>query len=289
MKKSEIEKMAIEESTYFWHVGKRLVVEGFLRQNFVKTEKGGEILAQNLKILDLGCGTGADFLVLQKFGRVSGLDISEVALDFCKQYDFEELIQADAATPNANPVILASPSTDGRVRNSTFSRHSGEVQNPTSFRHPSEGWDPEKYDLVTAFDTLEHLERDEQALRNWHDLLNQNGFLLITVPAYQWLFAAHDRALQHFRRYSRGELIKKVEAAGFKIVRASYFVTLLFPIILVQRLLTKNTPAKNSYASLPSWLNIILIGIMKFEAWLLLGVNLPFGSSIILIAEKRTS
>ena len=139
MKKSEIEQMSHEELEYFWHVGKRLVIEGFLRQNFVKTEKGGEILAQNRKILDLGCGTGADFLVLQKFGRVSGLDISEVALDFCRKYDFEKLIKADAAEPNLGTVIAPILKDRGADRGAcrlenkktkqSLHRHSGNVQN----------------------------------------------------------------------------------------------------------------------------------------------------------------
>ena len=143
----------------------------------------------------------------------------------------------------------------------------------------------EKYDLVTCFDALEHIEDDGEALSKMEALVNDKGFLVLTVPAYMFLWNRHDEINHHYRRYGRKELIKKIPR-NFIIRKVSYFNTLLFPMAILDKLLfAKN---KRSYSLNPNKLiNSILYKIFSTEKILLRFINLPFGVSILLIAEKR--
>ncbi len=145
----------------------------------------------------------------------------------------------------------------------------------------------EKYDLVTCFDALEHIEDDRKALSKMEALVNDKGFLVLTVPACMFLWNRHDEINHHYRRYSTKELIKKLPR-NFVIRKVSYFNTLLFPMAILDKLLfAKN---KRSYALNPNKLvNSILYKIFSTEKSLLQFTNLPFGISILLIAEKRNS
>lgn len=144
----------------------------------------------------------------------------------------------------------------------------------------------EKYDLVTCFDALEHIEDDRKALSKMETLVNDNGFLILTVPAYRFLWNRHDEINHHYRRYSRKELIEKIPR-NFVIRKVSYFNTFLFPMAILDRLLLSKN--KRSYALNPNRLiNNILYKIFSTEKTLLRFTNLPFGVSILLIAEKKS-
>ena len=138
---------------------------------------------KDLNILDIGCGTGSILNILSEYGRVLGSDISETALSFCKKRGFTNLIKT-----SADDLKLES----------------------------------ESFDLVTAFDILEHLENDKKALREFYRVCRKGGNILITVPAYRFLWSEHDRALGHKRRYVRGEIREKVRSAVFRIKKMSY-------------------------------------------------------------------
>ena len=144
------------------------------------------------------------------------------------------------------------------------------------------------FDLVTAFDVFEHLEDDQKGLEEAFRVLKKGGFLLLTVPAYSWLWSFHDESLGHKRRYTKQELEKKVKKAGFKILKSSYLISsFLFPIALFRFIQRLFRVKGQSYVILPKFLNVLLAEILKLEALLLQFCNLPFGVSLILLGRKK--
>lgn len=243
MDNREIEKLYRFEQFYWWHTGRRFIIDSFLGK-FLKTKKD--------KILEIGCGTGGNIKILKKYGRfVVGLDVSEKALDFCRNKNFDKLILGDIEYTNLN--------------NNFF-------------------------DIVLALDVLEHIENDKKAIQNIYRILKQGGVFLITVPSYQFLWSEHDIALNHFRRYSFNKFLNKVERAGFKVIKASYCVSFVFPMVLAYRMLRKvvfsNSKKNTAYISLPIPINNFFIYILKIEAFLLRYIKFYFGTSIICLAQK---
>lgn len=142
----------------------------------------------------------------------------------------------------------------------------------------------EKYDLVACFDVLEHIADDKAALMKIESLIYDNGLLVLTVPAYMFLWGKHDELNGHLRRYTKGNLVEKMPCS-FSIKKASYFNTLLFPVALLDRLLfSKN---KRSYSLNPNkFINGILYILFSLEKYIIPFINLPFGISILVIAKK---
>jgi SAM-dependent methyltransferase len=149
--------------------------------------------------------------------------------------------------------------------------------------------------LITAFDCIEHLERDQEALHGFHRALRPGGFLFVSVPAYQFLYAENDRIARHQRRYTRGALVAKVQEAGFEVIQASYVNALLFPLILPavlalklrQRLFPRPDPETNLSYVPRRWINSLLAGIFGSERHFLRYVSFPAGHSLIVAARKR--
>ncbi len=153
---------------------------------------------------------------------------------------------------------------------------------------------PDKYDVIGAFDVLEHIEEDEVALKHLTCALNKDGVLVISVPQHQKLWSSTDEFAHHCRRYERDELVKKVKLCGLDIVYVNSFVSLLYPAMLFSRTNKKsqNEKKKNSETELElelNWfLNSIFSLIMKVELLLLkLGVNFNKGGSLIVVAKKQ--
>lgn len=145
--------------------------------------------------------------------------------------------------------------------------------------------DSNKYGLVVCFDVLEHIADDKEALLKMSSFLEDKGFLVITVPAYKYLWNRHDKMNNHFRRYTKGGLLN-ILPDNLVVKRISYYNTLLFPLAVLDKLvLTKN---KRSYSFNPSKIvNDALYNIFVMEKNILRYCNLPFGVSILLIAEKK--
>jgi len=243
MELSEYAQMERQEQDYWWHVGRRAVLTTVLSAQLPPTGK--------LVVLDVGCGTGINYSWLKQWGKVTGLDTSPEALQYCRdKHVYDELVQ-----------------TDG-------------IHLPLQHQ----------FDMVTAFDVLEHIPDDLGALQNWFFALKPNGYIVITVPAYQWLFSAHDKALHHQRRYSSRELKNKFEQAGFTIKFISPFFFFTFPIVVLVRLFTKKSKPKTSYVATSSGLSKFLINLSGSEAkFLARGDQLPWGSSILVLAQKVES
>jgi 2-polyprenyl-3-methyl-5-hydroxy-6-metoxy-1,4-benzoquinol methylase len=159
------------------------------------------------------------------------------------------------------------------------------------------GWLPDDLDvgapfhLVSLLDVLEHIKDDVTSLHAVRDLLSADGLLICTVPAYQWLWSEHDMALHHFRRYTRSRLKQLLTDAGFRIERISYYTTLLFPVVAVQRLWNRLAGSHDQ----PSYrirvpikaVNTVFGYVMTVERTLLSYVDLPFGASLIAMCSKK--
>lgn len=202
-------------------------------------------------ILDLGCGTGGSFRLLRQWGTVVGLDASLVALQFARQKGMHYLTLGDG-----QQLPFASNS----------------------------------FDLVAVLDVLEHLDDDEKALREIWRVLKPGGMVVFSVPAFQSLWSVHDIALDHRRRYLFPNLQRKVQAAGFEIHQLSYAICLLLPAVFlfrkVQNWLMRGKEPKTALIELPSPLNRLLIALLQLEALVIPFVRLPFGVSLVGIAQK---
>lgn len=145
------------------------------------------------------------------------------------------------------------------------------------------------FEAVTLFDVLEHVEDDCGALQILRGLLKPEGWLILTVPAYQWLWSQHDEVNHHYRRYTRSALVRRVEEAGFQVHQATYFNTLLFAPIAAVRLLGNLLPGREggSDMDLPrGGLNELLCRLFAAERHLLTRLSLPFGVSLFLLARR---
>lgn len=202
-------------------------------------------------MLDVGCGTGINFSVLSKYGDTFSTDASEQALTFSRSRGIDGLVRS-----HIESLPFAA---------STF-------------------------DVITALDVLEHIDNDLAALDELLRVTKEGGVLVITVPAYGFLWSEHDEALHHRRRYAASELRNKLTNAGFEVERITYYITFLFfPILFmrfVQSVSKKSIHAKTSHVILPGWLNSLLIAILGFERFLLRWMNFPFGVSIVCLARK---
>ncbi len=145
-----------------------------------------------------------------------------------------------------------------------------------------------QYDVIGAFDVIEHIEQDELAINNLARALRPGGSLLISVPQHKWLWSEVDEFACHVRRYSRSELIQKIESAGLSTKYTSSFVSLLVPLMWLSRV----RPSKGEYDPMtefhiPHWINKSLELVMKLELTLMkMGVSLPFGGSLLVVATK---
>ena len=205
-------------------------------------------LTPPLRVLDAGCGTGRNLEDLRRLGEARGVDPSEDAVRFCRERGLDGVEQA-------------------RVESLPFPEGS--------------------FDLILAADVLEHTDDDGAALRELHRVAAPGALLVATVPAYAWLWTASDEQLEHRRRYRRGELAARANAAGWEPRFATYFNSLLLPPIAVTRKLRRE-PARAELEATPLWLDGALALPMRLEAALLArGVRLPAGVSAGLVAQRR--
>ncbi len=201
--------------------------------------------------MDIGCGVGSNLTLLESQNfKVTGFDHSIYALSLARKKTTVPLINGDLE------------------------------QLP--IRTDSLG-------LIIAMDILEHLESDTEGLRELHRVLREAGYLVLTVPAFNFLWGIQDVVTGHHRRYSRHEILKKLSNAGFDTLRSSYFnFFLFFPILIGRRLIRLLGIRVESENRINSPLvNSFLKAVFSLEPHLLRHVSFPFGVSILCIARKR--
>lgn len=206
-------------------------------------------LPRAARILEIGCGTGGNLEMLSAFGRVSAME-------------------ADAEAR-----AIAAQKTGGR-----FEIRAGACPREIPFT-------PRSFDLVCLFDVLEHIDEDVATLEQVRGLLAPGGQALITVPAYRWLWSAHDEFLHHKRRYTARELRAKSETAGLKAEELTYFNTLLFPLAAAARLkdrLLHRAQASGTAVPAPP-LNRLFHALFSAERHAVGRVPLPFGVSLLAV------
>lgn len=205
----------------------------------------------NLKILDAGSGTGKTTNYLKQIGDVYGIERSFTGVMHCNK--------------------LRLKVVQGHLNHLPFTTNT--------------------FDIITMLDVLEHIENDLEILQKLKPLLKPNGKLIITVPAYQYLWTEHDVALSHFRRYTVKTLENVLKKADFQISRTSYFFTILFPLIFLTKILLKIKKPKNDSQShsqqFPEIIDNFLQKIILFESKILKKINFSFGASIICVAHKQ--
>lgn len=144
------------------------------------------------------------------------------------------------------------------------------------------------FDVIGAYDVLEHIDDDARVLQEMHTALRPRGVAVLSVPQHRWLWSAQDDAAHHARRYARGELECKLLAAGFDVLWSSSFTTLLLPLMALSRLRPRRS-AHDAYAelSLPRSIDALFDLVMRIEGALLaMGLRLPAGGSRVVVARK---
>jgi SAM-dependent methyltransferase len=144
-----------------------------------------------------------------------------------------------------------------------------------------------RYDVITAFDVLEHMDDDQAGTRTIHALLNDKGWFVLTVPALMLLWSRHDEYHCHRRRYSRKQLRAVLESNGFRVRKLSYFQSMLFLPVLIIRQFQKKGSAETDIKPVNPILNAVLEFLFGIERPILKWFSLPVGSSLIAVCEKQ--
>jgi SAM-dependent methyltransferase len=206
-------------------------------------------LPKTASILEVGAGTGGNLSLLERFGCVQAMELDAYAREHANKRS--GVIVKDGCLPDRLPF------EDGQ------------------------------FDLICLFDVLEHVGPDVQALKAVSRLLKPTGRLVITVPAYSWMWSDHDVTLHHFRRYSIRTLREALAAAKLSDVRLTYFNAFLFPLAVFARAANSVFKGNRSPGSkVPNrFVNTMFLNIFRGERHLLGFTNLPFGLSVLAIAR----
>ncbi|HWA73027.1 MAG TPA: class I SAM-dependent methyltransferase [Polyangiaceae bacterium] len=199
-------------------------------------------------LYDLGCGVGANLPVLEQFGETLGVDTSPEAVAYCRENGHTN------------------------VRVSDLNRLDGLPDNSAS--------------VVVLADVIEHLEDENPCLASARRLLKPGGALVVTVPAFMFLWSPADDLAHHYRRYTRAQLERVIEAHA-QVTTLTYFNTILFPTVVAGRLLEKVLKRKGDDTAgvPPQPLNELLTRVFALESSCIGRVNLPFGVSLLCIAR----
>jgi SAM-dependent methyltransferase len=256
------------EGSHWWFVGRRAILETFLKQIIGRSEsrlqaalpakkppKGGtlnrpaEAGTQNaLRILDVGCGMGANLEMLAQFGEAEGVDVSDDALEFCRRKG----LKASKGLAETLP------------------------------------YDDETFDITTALDVIEHLDDDVSGLKEMYRVTKRGGYSLVFVPAFMWLWGVQDDISNHRIRYTKRQIVERLEKAGYEIERATYANLTFFAPILGGRALMRLTgikPESENNVNI-SALNGVFGKLFAAERFWLRKLGFPFGVSIVVVAKK---
>jgi SAM-dependent methyltransferase len=242
----EYGRMFKAEERQWWYAGMRSISFGLL-----DSVLGRGLPATRPRLLDAGCGTGRNLLLLAERGQAVGVDLSPDALEFCRRRGVTVTRASVLSLPFADSV----------------------------------------FDGLISFDVLYHawVNDDRMATRELVRVLRPGGWLLFRVPALEMLWGAHDEAVHSRHRYTKAEVRALLEASGLEVLRATYCNSFLFPVLLLRRTLDRLLGRQGSDVGfLPAPLEWLFRRILLAEAaWLSLGRNLPVGASVVALARKR--
>jgi SAM-dependent methyltransferase len=223
------------------------------RRRIIAVELDRLPLPAGARVLDAGCGSGRTMEELVRYGEVSGIELNPEAASLAR-------------------------------RRGGFDVRIGRLEELP--------WEDDTFDLITCLDVIEHTPDDRATLTELSRVCVPGGWLLITVPAYQALWSAHDEANHHYRRYARGTLRAAAVSAGWRIHRMTSFNSLLLAPAAVVRVLQRRRRGsggehKNNLELGPAWLNGMLERPLHTEAlWLARGRTLPAGLSLLAVLQK---
>lgn len=207
-------------------------------------------LPDKARVLDAGCGTGRTLVELGALGPAAGVDPSAEAVAFCHRRGLDSVRLGG---------LEALPFEAG------------------------------EFDLLLASDVLEHVQDDHSALVELGRVAADGASLVITVPAYEWMWSEHDDQLHHLRRYTLRRLRQRVLAAGWRPVHATYFNSILLPVVAAARLSTRLLPlsGRTDIGRTPPALNSALEAPMRLEAAMIArGARLPAGVSVGMVCQR---
>lgn len=204
--------------------------------------------AANARVLEVGCGTGHNLKMLEGFGSVDAIEVDAEARSVAEK----RLGRAVSSSP------LPELSGIGRGH----------------------------YDLVAALDVVEHIDDDQATVAALASCLKRGGKLLVTVPAHQWMWSAHDELNHHKRRYSKKALAELINGSSLRLEAIGYFNSLLFPLAVGARLAAKATGRGGGDDALPPRpVNYLFERVFAAERGLIGRVPLPPGLSLFAVAS----
>jgi SAM-dependent methyltransferase len=207
-------------------------------------------LPKDAQILEIGCGTGHNLSMLAGFGHVEGLELDDEARALSEKRLGRKIMSSPL------PELAGVPD-----------------------RH---------YDLIGAFDVIEHIENDVAALASIATKLKPGARFIMTVPAHQWMWTAHDVANHHKRRYSKQRLRQLIEQSPMNLERIGYFNSLLFPLAVAERTASKLRGKDNADVTLPpAPVNRLFETVFAAERHLVGRLPLPPGLSLFAVASAR--
>ena len=210
------------------------------------------------RVLEVGCGTGVVLSELERLfpsSLIIGMDLFGEGLQLARRRFRGPLVRATVDRP-------------------VFSR---------------------AFDLVGAFDVIEHVYDDRDILKRLRDQITPGGYLIVTVPAHQWLWSYFDEVAHHRRRYSRAELISKVSSAGFEVFYCSHFMAALLPLMWIKRMIMaeRMVATAGHQAAVQSDVEIsdVANSVLRVLSWpdavlMRKRISIPVGTSLLIVARK---
>jgi len=246
MERDEYRLMAEVEDEHWWWRARREILSKTI-DRYLAPGAGGP-----RAVLELGCGTGGNLPMLERYGAVTGAESESAAIDFLRRKHGDRFVVIQHAIPDPLPRV---------------------------------------YDVICMFDVLEHIEDDEGALRWVARHLAPGAIAILTAPAFPFLWTEHDEAAHHYRRYTPGAL-RRIVPAELEVVHLTCFNTILFPPVAAVRLGTKLLPGRyrpqgTNMKMPPRFLNWLLYRIFRTDRHLAHRARAALGVSVLAVLRRR--
>ena len=223
------------------------------RRKIIEKVLSGLHLSKNCDILEIGCGTGGNLALLSRFGNLYAVEMEPAGIKLANRHHITR---------------VAYGWLPGRIP-----------------------FEKRLFDAVVMLDVLEHISDDEASIKAVLHRLNPDGVLVLTVPAFQFLWSFHDVIARHKRRYTRTALCRLLKKNGFSIAWSTYYNFMLFPVIFLMRMLKRvlKKAGKSDNAMPPAVLNSLLVKLFSSERFFFPWMALPFGVSVLVVARADVS